>query len=46
MSTAFNKLMLVLMIPSFLVGAVAAGLLAGGRNGVELWRAMWREAGA
>ena len=41
----FNKLMLVLMIPSFLLGAVAAGLIAGGRNGCDLWRAMWREAG-
>ena len=46
MSHVFNKLMLVLMIPSFFVGAVAAGLLAGGRSGLELWRTMWREASA
>jgi uncharacterized membrane protein YoaK (UPF0700 family) len=46
MSTAFNKLILVLMIPSFFLGAVAAGLLAGGRYGLEMWRTMWREASA
>jgi hypothetical protein len=42
--TIVHRLMLLALVPAFVLGAVSAGLCAGGRGGWQLFTEMWREA--